>query len=133
MRENRLYQADWLMRFYGIPGRRDADERTLRSIWRSTPAGLGPCGIPNTFRSTSTAPTTRCLPRVPGIGVKSARLIVASLLPDADAALLKQIGVVMKKAQYFHPCRELGHGQGSTNSVRRCAPPAHCPAAAEIR
>ena len=46
--------------------------------------------------------------RVPGIGVKSARLIVASRrFSKLGFYELKKIGVVMKKAQYFITCSEL--------------------------
>ena len=46
--------------------------------------------------------------RVPGIGVKSARLIVASRrFSRLGYYELKKIGVVMKKAQYFITCKEL--------------------------
>ena len=46
--------------------------------------------------------------RVPGIGVKSARLIVASRrFSKLGFYQLKKIGVVMKKAQYFITCSEL--------------------------
>ena len=60
MREHRLYQADWLMRFYGF----EADEITTgdghaRSGDRSQ-AGLGACAAASGFPSTSTAPTAKC-------------------------------------------------------------------------
>ena len=46
--------------------------------------------------------------RVPGIGVKSARLIVSSRrYRTLTQQSLRQIGVVMKKAQYFITCCEL--------------------------
>ena len=46
--------------------------------------------------------------RVPGIGVKSAKLIVASRrFSRLGFYELKKIGVVMKKAQYFITCNEL--------------------------
>ena len=46
--------------------------------------------------------------RVPGIGVKSAKLIVAARrYGRLTSAQLKKIGIVMKKAQYFITCREL--------------------------
>ena len=46
--------------------------------------------------------------RVPGIGVKSAKLIVASRrFSKLGFYELKKIGVVMKKAQYFITCSEL--------------------------
>ena len=46
--------------------------------------------------------------RVPGIGVKSAKLIIASRrYSKLGFYQLKKIGVVMKKAQYFITCSEL--------------------------
>ena len=46
--------------------------------------------------------------RIPGIGVKSARLIVASRrFSKLGFYELKKMGVVMKKAQYFITCQEL--------------------------
>jgi predicted DNA-binding helix-hairpin-helix protein len=46
--------------------------------------------------------------RVPGIGVKSAQLIIASRrFSKLGYYELKKIGVVMKKAQYFITCNEL--------------------------
>lgn len=46
--------------------------------------------------------------RVPGIGVKSAKLIVVSRrYSRLGTEQLKKIGVVMKKAQYFITCHEL--------------------------
>lgn len=56
--------------------------------------------------------------RVPGVGVKSARLIVSSRrYRTLTMQSLRQIGVVMKKAQYFISCRELTAGQG-VNELR---------------
>ena len=46
--------------------------------------------------------------RIPGIGVKSARLIIASRrFSKLGFHELKKMGVVMKKAQYFIACNEL--------------------------
>ncbi len=46
--------------------------------------------------------------RVPGIGVKSAKLIVTSRrFGRLNASQLKKMGIVMKKAQYFITCNEL--------------------------
>lgn len=46
--------------------------------------------------------------RVPGIGIKSAKLIVVSRrYGKLTSSQLKKIGVVMKRAQYFIVCREL--------------------------
>ena len=46
--------------------------------------------------------------RIPGIGVKSAKLIIATRrYSKLGYYQLKKIGVVMKKAQYFITCSEL--------------------------
>ena len=46
--------------------------------------------------------------RVPGIGVKSAKIIIVSRrYANLGSEQLKKIGVVMKKASYFITCREL--------------------------
>ena len=50
--------------------------------------------------------------RVPGIGVKSARLIVASRrYARLGSEELRRMGLVMKKARYFITCRELPMGE----------------------
>ena len=50
--------------------------------------------------------------RVPGVGLKSASLIVASRrFGRLGFAELKKMGVVMKKARYFLECRDLPAGQ----------------------
>ena len=99
VRENRLYQADWLMRFYGFRAEEIADEKTPRL-------------------DLDIDPKLAWALRVPGIGVKSARLIVSSRrYRTLTQQSLRQIGVVMKKAQYFVRCRELTTGQG-VNELR---------------
>ena len=62
MREHRLYQADWLMRFYGF--RRDeitaGADRTACSISTSIRSSPGRCATASAFRSTSTPRAARC-------------------------------------------------------------------------
>lgn len=79
--------------------------RTL--IWRLTPSCPGLCAIEQ-FPVDVNKVDYEMLLRVPGIGVKSARLIVASRrFSKIGFYQLKKIGVVMKKAQYFITCCEL--------------------------
>ena len=80
MREHRLYQADWLMRFYGfareeIADRRDGRHARPRDRSRSSP---GRCDIRDGSRSTSTAPPREMLLRVPGLGRKAVDRIIAA-------------------------------------------------------
>ena len=108
LREHRLYQADWLLRFYGFDAKELLDERhpnfnpllDPKCSWAVSHLDQFPVEV-------NTAPYELLL-RVPGIGVKSARFIVASRrFSKLGFYELKKIGVVMKKAQYFITCNEL--------------------------
>lgn len=105
LREHRLYQADWLLRFYGFhaeellsPEQPNFNERMdPKCNWALRHLGFFPVEI-------QTAPLDMLL-RVPGIGPKSAKRIVAArlyaLLGFSD---LKKMGVVLKRAHYFITC-----------------------------
>ena len=106
LREHRLYQADWLLRFYGFR----ADE-----LLDDEPPALHPLVDPTcgwALRHLDTVPlevthaSSEELLRVPGIGVRSAkRILIARRAGSLDFAALKKIGVVLKRAQYFLTCR----------------------------
>ena len=118
LREHRLYQADWLMRFYGFRAEEIADEQTPRLDLDIDPKLAWALRNPAFFPVDVNRADYEALLRVPGIGVKSARLIVSSRrYRTLTQQSLRQIGVVMKKAQYFISCRELTAGQG-VNELR---------------
>ncbi len=108
VRENRLYQADWLMRFYEFKVDEIVDDRFPDLDLEIDPKLAWALRNPSFFPlDVNTADYAQIL-RVPGIGVKSAKLIVASRrFGRITSATLKKMGVVMKKAQYFITCREL--------------------------
>ncbi len=108
VRENRLYQADWLMRFYQFKASEIVDESHPDLELDLDPKMGWALRHPEFFPvDVNTAPYEMIL-RVPGIGVKSAKLIVASRrYGRLSSTQLKKIGVVMKRAQYFILCREL--------------------------
>lgn len=105
LREHRLYQADWLLRYYGF----QADELLSEARpnfnvlldpkcdWALRHLELFPVEVNRADYQT--------LLRVPGLGVKSARRILAArrgaVLGFAD---LKKLGVVLKRAMYFITC-----------------------------
>lgn len=105
LREHRLYQADWLLRFYGFRAEELLDERRPyfnvmldpKEDWAVRHLECFPMEI-------NRAPYGDLL-RVPGIGVKSARRILAARrstkLTFQD---LKKLGVVLKRAVYFITC-----------------------------
>ena len=105
LREHRLYQADWLLRFYGFQAQELLDERRPyfnvlldpKEDWAVRHLEKFPVEI-------NKAPLEQLL-RVPGIGVKSAQRIVAARRSgNLGFADLKKIGVVLKRALYFITC-----------------------------
>lgn len=108
VRENRLYQADWLMRFYEFKAGELVDDSHPDLDLDVDPKMGWALRHPEFFPiDVNTAPYEMIL-RVPGIGVKSAKLIVTSRrYGRLTSEQLKKIGVVMKRARYFIVCREL--------------------------
>ena len=105
VRENRLYQADWLLRFYGFQADELLDEAhpnfhaqlDPKCDWALRHMELFPVEI-------NTAEYADLL-RVPGIGPKSAMRIVKSRRSShLSFEHLKKIGVVLKRAKYFITC-----------------------------
>lgn len=105
LREHRLYQADWLMRYYGFRASELLSEKhpnfnvflDPKCDWALQNLGEFPVEI-------NRAPYETLL-RVPGIGVKSAMRIVATRKQTAlRFEDLKKMGVVLKRAVYFITC-----------------------------
>lgn len=106
LREHRLYQADWLLRFYGFQAGELLDERNPnfnplidpKCNWAVHHMEMFPLEV-------NKAPYELLL-RVPGIGVRSAQKILAARRTAAlDFPALKKLGVVLKRAQYFITCK----------------------------
>lgn len=108
VRENRLYQADWLMRFYQFKANEIVDDINPDLDLDVDPKMAWALRNPAFFPIDVNLAPYEMILRVPGIGVKSAKLIVASRrYGRLNSHQLKKIGVVMKRAQYFIVCREL--------------------------
>jgi len=105
LRENRLYQADWLMRVYGFKSHEilDADKPMLNPF--VDPKCNWAVNNPQYFPLDVNKASYESLLRVPGIGLVSARKIVAARRWAKLSFLdLKKLGVVLKRAQYFILC-----------------------------
>ncbi len=105
LREHRLYQADWLLRFYGFR----ADELLDEAHPNLNPLVDPKCGWALRHMELFPVDANRAeyamLLRVPGVGVRSARRIVtARRAGPLDFTALKKLGVVLKRAQYFLTC-----------------------------
>jgi len=108
VRENRLYQADWLMRFYHFKVDEIVDDQHANLDLEVDPKLSWALRHPEFFPVDINAAAYEHILRVPGIGVKSATLIVNSRRYGRVTSYhLKKMGVVMKKAQYFITCGEL--------------------------
>jgi putative DNA modification/repair radical SAM protein len=108
VRENRLYQSDWLMRFYFFK----ADE-IVNEKYPNLDLSIDP-KLSYALRNLHLYPIDinkadyEMILRVPGIGVQSAKMIVmARRHSRLNSENLKKIGVVMKRAKYFITCNEL--------------------------
>ena len=105
LREHRLYQSDWLLRFYGFNASEilDPNNQTLslavdpKCNWAINHLGYFPVEV-------NRADYEKLL-RVPGIGMTSAKRIVSARRTSAlSFDDLKKLGVTMKRAVYFITC-----------------------------
>lgn len=102
VRENRLYQADWLMRFYHFTAEEIADDAAPDLDLDIDPKLAWALRHPEFFPLDLNTAEFEHILRVPGIGVKSAYTIIAArrfrkITPEH----LKKMGVVLKRARYF--------------------------------
>ena len=111
VRENRLYQADWLLRFYGFEANELLDETRPdfdlmldpKSDWALRNIQHFPVEINKADYNT--------LIRIPGIGVKSAmKILKARKFTSLDFYDLKKLGIALKRTQYFITCKGKHYG-----------------------
>lgn len=108
VRENRLYQADWLLRFYAFKVDEIVNDAYPDLDLEIDPKLAWALRHPEVFPVDVNKADYEMLLRIPGIGVKSAKIIIVSRrYARLGSEQLKKMGVVMKKAQYFITCHEL--------------------------
>ncbi|MCL2485049.1 MAG: putative DNA modification/repair radical SAM protein [Endomicrobia bacterium] len=106
LREHRLYQADWLMRFYKFRADEILDDKTPNFNPFIDPKCNWAINHPEFFPVEINKASYEELLRVPGIGVRSAQKIIAARRCSyLDFGDLKKLGVVLKRAKYFILCR----------------------------
>src|SRR5690606_17592419 len=105
LRENRLYQTDWLLRFYGFDIRELLNEQhpnldldvDPKLSWALRNRDLFPLDINRAEK--------RLLARIPGIGMKSVhKIIQARRFRKLNWEHLAKIGVALNRAKYFITC-----------------------------
>ena len=105
LREHRLYQADWLLRFYGFSAGEILDDQHPDFNPLLDPKCNWAVNHMEHFPVEVNRAPYEILLRVPGIGVKSAKRIRAARRYAAlDFDALKKLGVVLKRARYFILC-----------------------------
>ena len=105
LREHRLYQADWLMRFYGFQASELLSAKRPNFNVFLDPKCDWALSHLEQFPVEVTRAPYQTLLRVPGIGVKSAQRIVKARRYGAlRFGDLKKMGVVLKRALYFITC-----------------------------
>lgn len=105
LREHRLYQADWLLRFYGFQASELLSEERPNFNVLLDPKCNWALGHLETFPVEVNRADYYTLLRVPGIGVRSAQRIVnARKTAKLRFEDLKKMGVVLKRAIYFITC-----------------------------
>ena len=106
LREHRLYQADWLLRFYEFEAKELLDEKRPNFNIYFDPKCDWALRNLEYFPVEINTADYHMLLRVPGIGNKSAlRIVKARRTGMLDFHDLKRIGVVLKRAIYFITCK----------------------------
>ena len=107
LRENRLYQADWLMRFYGFGAHEILDsghpyldlDIDPKFGWALRNLHLFPLDINKA--------DYEMILRVPGIGVRSAQKIIAARrFKSLGWENLRKLGISLNRARYFIVCKD---------------------------
>lgn len=105
LREHRLYQADWLLRFYGFQASELLSESRPNFNIFLDPKCNWALGHLEQFPVEINRADYMLLLRVPGIGTKSAmRIVQARRFGNLSFGHLKKMGVVLKRALYFITC-----------------------------
>lgn len=113
LREHRLYQADWLMRYYGFVAGELLSEDNPNFDNRVDPKCYWALKHLDNFPVEVNKASYDMLLRVPGIGPKSVMRIVNSRrYTTLTFEMLKKMGIVLKRAQYFITCN--GHMMNRT-------------------
>ena len=120
LREHRLYQADWLLRFYGFRAEELLTEESPDLDVRCDPKVSWAIRNPGKFPVEINRADLEMILRVPGIGVRSAqRIIKARRHATITFDILKKLGVTMKRAKYFVTCA--GKRHDATNDTEAFA------------
>ena len=105
VRENRLYQADWLLRFYNFKVKDILNENNPNFNLLIDPKADWALRHMDEFPKEINTSSYNDLLKIPGVGITSAkRIIKARKLFKLNFNDLKRMGIVLKRAKYFITC-----------------------------
>ena len=111
VREHRLYQADWLLRYYGFNAKELLKNENDNFDLNFDPKTSWALNNIDKFPIEINKASYETLLRVPGIGVRSAkRIIVTRKVHLLNFEDLKKLGIVLKRAKYFITCKGKYYG-----------------------
>jgi putative DNA modification/repair radical SAM protein len=107
IRENRLYQSDWLMRFYGFDVSEIVNDQFPELELDIDPKLSWALRQPHLFPVDLNTADYRLIMRIPGIGLRSARRIIeARKFGPIYIYQLKKMGVAYNRARHFIYCTD---------------------------
>ena len=116
VREHRLYQADWLLRFYGFKADELLKENENFDLNFDPKTGWALSNL-NEFPVEINKAPYETLLRIPGIGVTSAlKILKIRRVHKLDFDDLKKLRIVLKRARYFITCNGKYYGDALFNN-----------------
>ena len=118
LREHRLYQADWLLRFYGFTADEIADDNENLPV-EYDPKCAWALKHPEIFPVEVNRAPLELLLRVPGIGARSAyKITTARRYSSLSFEDLAKMRVVLKRAKHFITCKGKFYGEQKQEQVK---------------
>jgi predicted DNA-binding helix-hairpin-helix protein len=115
LRDQRLYQADWLLRFYQFSADEILADSTPDFDLHLDPKACWALRHPEIFPVEVNKASYHMLLRVPGIGVTSAKRICAARRHSfLSYDTLRRLGIVLKRAKYFITCKGKFYGESDS-------------------
>ena len=119
LREHRLYQGDWLLRFYGFKASELLSHKNPNFDINFDPKTSYALNNLDNFPIEINEASYEALLRVPGIGVRGARkIILTRKVGFLDFYDLKKLGIVLKRAQYFITCKGKYYGSVEFDDIK---------------
>lgn len=119
LREHRLYQGDWLLRFYGFKASELLSHKNPNFDINFDPKTSYALNNLDNFPIEINEASYEALIRVPGIGVRGARkIILTRKVGFLDFYDLKKLGIVLKRAQYFITCKGKYYGSVEFDDIK---------------